>query len=474
MAKQWDVEYDDFSGGYWVGKGAQWPHNTWRGLGLMAATDGTGLVPTSAWEANSNAFTSDVTGVTLIDGDNAVWGVGGAVDDWSVLTVSTAGAWTTAHTLTNAGVSLEPGGVIAPVAFNSFLMLPSNTANTLALFPYSGAPSSATTQATFYRMCAYNSFAFGNAQFSNRVYYCAALNPASWPAANYYDIGGSGATVTCMLEFGGNLWFGTTEGWYVASGVPGDSFTVRQANSSLGSAWAVSADSQLLASNPFKGTPGYRALCHSMSGSSRLPIHFGGGVQSSTEYYATGMARLGPWVLLLQASRTWVMDVATRVWHVVSNPTTFTDIAGGLGAIGSWIVAHDGTYIYRLPINPTLTGYTSPSYLSATATLAEYQRNDPFIVRELIAEVELDANSSTATRTLTTRVLLPGSTDLAIATATAAATATKSSTWAVAGTNQRATVRHNTDDSVASYVAQPEVTLAGVKLRRLIMRCQEV
>jgi hypothetical protein len=46
----------------------------------------------------------------------------------------------------------------------------------------------------------------------------------------------------------------------------------------------------------------------------------------------------------------------------------------------------------------------------------------------------------------------------------------------VAGANytrRRNFVRFNPTDGTDTYVAQPVVTLTGVKLRRLIMRCEE-
>lgn len=454
--RKFDIEYDDFSGGLWTGgrKNGQ-PKNTWEGADLIAEPSTGYLVPTGGWTAHTNTtypdgviadsfygWASDLAGEQVT---HFLWDVAGpgSVTDIPATGYNPA-----------AGVLFD-GRYCAPDFSQSKLIVaaPGDVSATIV-----------NTPDNLFSLTVYESWLLGvAATATNRIHYCAPYDVTSWPAANYYDIGSVADIINFMCVHAGALYIATNSGWFVASGIPGETFSVRRMNehgTPLNGA-AVSADLRILYTAPA------RALLFELAGAVNAPACFASDTAGTPR-------RIGSIVATPSADGIYCYDILARNWFLMSPANSLASLLAMPGTEGRYALAtYDGDLFHREML-PADTGYASSAYVESTAVLAEYAAKHPFIVQDVIAEVELDSNSSTATRSIKVQIATQGHPDLAIATASAAATSEQTATWAVAGTGQVAVVRLSPNDCLHTYLAQPRVKLKGVKLRRLILRCAEV
>ena len=456
MAK-FTVTYDDFSGGQWVGgrSRAKQPKNTYEGLDMVPEPGSGYLMPTGRWttgQANynrPNPVVADATYAWYADRGNQKVGY----YQWPSGTPTDVSSY--AHPPIDGDGVLFDGKFVCPAYMTNEILV-------TAVGDTSTTPVSAPDD--LYALCVYDAWIFG-ASFSNpnRLYYCDAYDPATWASGSYYDVGSVTDYISRMVQHNGGLYIATNGGWYVGYGIPGETFSLRKLTDiTTNVTYAVDAGPRIF----FTAMHG-RALMEELSGTEVSEV--GWGVQPGA-----GPVRFGRFVVVKNLDGDYFLyDTALRIWIGIDNPGsalipphTPTTAATTLG------VTDETAYYYRT-IYPSTAGWNGSTFDESTALLADYMHKSSFRVREAIAEVELDTTNTTADRTVKVAVLTPGHPDMAIATASAAATTEQTYTWNVAGTGQIAVARLTVNDHPPTYLAQPRVKLAGVKLRRLILVCEE-
>lgn len=471
MARPFSIAYDDFSGGHYVDRvAAKQPRNTWRGANLVAEL-GTGyLMPTGRWVWDTDTELTDVAAGVV--NYNLVYVFRPASPDGKVVSYSLS-SWPpasyTATTVTGAGNT--PTGV--PVVFDDSIVCADGIDANLWVYNLTtGITSYPTVPEQLSILCPFGAFLLGavgdiSSPNQNRLYYSAPMNVASWTSSDYYDIGPAQSYITALVVHNGALYIGTESGWYVASGVPGETFSVRELNDYPARAGgAVDGDTRVI-------TKGLQwAMFEEIAGT------YVGGMN-----YETGPltpARTTRFVQAVDGDTVWVYDLPTRSWHcaTTTDGATINTVLGSSGSSGydQYLIGISNGKTARYEAFPATCGYDGTAFYEATATLAEYQHARPFVVRRVLAEVEFDVDPSviTAERSISVRVRTQGHLDADPAN-TDPSTTTLAKAWTgIEGEGQVVVVPFIVNDTPSTYIAEPEVTLKGVKLRRLIMECMEV
>lgn len=452
MAK-FTVTYDDFSGGLWVGgrSASKQPKNTWTGVDLIGE-HGTGyLLPTGGW--TSYATYNYKTPLAAANGyawyaDNASSTVGYFVVPQQNSSPgppsSVASVGHPPSTVLYAGVVFDDKFVIPEAAATNVLVAAVGDTNTTVV----------ATPAILNRLAVYDSWVVGYA--GNRIYYCDAYDPTSWPSANYYDVGSPSSVISAFVQHSGALYVATSSGWWIGSGIPGETFSLRHLTShAIGNGAAVDADVRILYTAPD------RSVLNELAGIVVSPVLHVDISNDLPNFEGMGPVRFGPYVIVGDGTYWYFFDVLTRTWFSRTAPTTALP-PNAPAPVTAAVFASDGTTIYK--VDPQLAGTTE-----STALLAEYMHRSKFRVREVFAEVEMLGS----TGALKFKALTPGHPDMAIATASAAGSTeqTYSITGATAG--QVGVYRFEPTDHPPAFLVQPQVKLTGVKLRRLILVCEE-
>ena len=453
MAK-FTVTYDDFSGGLWVGgrSRAKQPKNTYEGVDLIPEPGSGYLMPTGGWTAHTSysylpPLIADLTYAWYIDpiGSNVGYF---AYPDGAPTDITSAD---------------PPAG--DPVLFDGKFVTPALSLSELLVAAVGDVSATVvTTPDELYALCVYDAWVLGAASTQpNRIYYCDAYDPTTWQSASYYDVGSVTEHITAMVPHNGALYIATFGGWYIANGIPGETFSIHKLNSHSTelNTKAVDADLRIMYTAPA------RSWLNELSGIIVSPAGY------PVVYPVGGPVRWGPFVVVADTDATYFYDILTRTWFAMSQLSSGMMPCPAPTATGLTLFVVDGDDVYEREILPGDCGFASSAFVQSTALLADYMHKSEFRVTEVVAEVEMDTNSSTADRSIAVKVLTPGHPDMALASASAAATTEQTYTWNVAGTQQVAVVRFNINDHPPTYLAQPQVKLKGVKLRRLILRCTE-
>jgi hypothetical protein len=515
MGRSFTVEYDDFTGGHFVGANqAQQPKNTWTGNDIVCTSDEGFLMPTAASSLVGGylASSSEPSPATSFpEAGNASRMMTTQLLDLFYLA---SGTW-------NLVVSAFPANVDAsasPAVFGGSVYFPSATGSALYGVTTAYVVSTVSTGSAGFNAGVYSWKNWLVGANNNTIWFSAPDAPTSWPTTNFITIGNSSHPILCCVPTQDELLVMTTEAFWSVTGVLGETTTVRKITHHSASALSVTTSgidaSRQYAVNTqagllFLGLPNQIALLRGkqITTFATAPntwfqsiVPYGNHVVAVGGTRDLAMIDQGT----LQGAGLWVWNAQTGQWRVHTLPTTTVgsfnfwkvaaNTAGGtssVSVIDQWSV---GSGIYQLqartfeldPVSPS-DGTTSNT---GTVTLAEHQRNSPFRVKEMLVEVDLASRYTsgayaawTAKRSLTAQVLMPSVADLdSRRTAAgepdpvASSTFTKTfQTGAATKRGQREMVRFSINDGATSaYSVVPKLTLEGVKVRRVILQCEEV
>jgi hypothetical protein len=472
------IEYDDFSGGYFAGpRGTAQPRNTWRGVNITSpVSDGT-LMPTTTFASHG----ATATGTT---GGGSSGGVGMPGIDSSRFIYLNAGSWAKwagATTTTGLGVG-SPVGEIRPVAFDGSFFVPGSSGSQISRWTGTGAASAIAVQAPFGMLEAWGEFLVAAGSYGSsepqRLYYSAASDGTSWPSGNYVDIGVIGGGIRCLVAVGGELLVGKDDGWYAVNGVLGETETVRKV--APGGPVAGSFDQAPAVATPW-GSVVFRSRASGiteMRGSLQQPFIYPPAGANGAMPDVDALGLVGSKVVMTIDGKVWVRE-ANGGFTVYDSGSSIVNFVAFTEPAANTLIARESAAWKSLTLDQSNPGHSGSAYYSATAQLAEYQHRTPFEVLAAIAEVECGSASvsTNGDATLGLRILAPAHPDVATAAAVGSVastlqTASVSSTLTPAA--ERKTARFAPSDAPASMSIVPEVTLKGVKLRRLLLRCREL
>ena len=480
MARSFDVEYDDFSGGYYVGRSeAKQPKNTWRGTDIVVAQHDQMLVPAAPVEVADNwTVPSPVNpfGPLLMDG-TYLYGFDDAdplkMWEYPVLT-----DWDSVSALTSYTFVDPPQG--RGVVAGGYLVMPVNGVAFLATYNLSTNVTSTATAApaVVTDLFQWGEFTLAWNGSTNRLYYSAPANPLSWSSANYYDIGKPGDRIlTCAVSLG-TLYVGTEGAWFALSGVPGASISIRQIT--------------------------YTGASSTHSTPDLNGIVYAGGYNGHTPVAVLAGSRLQP-AIFTSSSATTTATVHGADQYIVADPDFNGEIIYVRSPEGAWwrlsaqqardfpddrsiffesqsrLYYAAGTSVWRqkLDVSDPPLDTAGTSFQSATVTLADYQANRPFRVDEVIVELSLGVTAANSPRRSVSCAVDMTSVPVEASSTTGfSANASDTQTYlmpgmATATADERVTVRFRPNNAGPSFTAAPRITLEGVKLRRVIMRCTE-
>jgi hypothetical protein len=227
-----------------------------------------------------------------------------------------------------------------------------------------------------------------------------------------------------------------------------------------------------------------------LSGGVSTKIHYGP-IGPPAWPTAQAVVDCGNDIVVQSLGYLWHWSDNQRRWRLTINPyttaqTPVEDPTGHASFLMTLGEDAGNTYVYRTvkePLQPLSTGGV---FDSATATLAEYQGKEPFKVNEILVEIDFgNPNVQSGQRSLAVCAITNGIVDLETryplatdGTALALQSSTFTKTWDTARSTRnghREMVRFPVNDgAAATYTAAPRLTLKGIKVRRVIMRCEEV
>jgi hypothetical protein len=195
------------------------------------------------------------------------------------------------------------------------------------------------------------------------------------------------------------------------------------------------------------------------------------------------------WSELTRRWRKTVPPTATQLGHASVAYQLVSDQNTGTSTIG--LVSNHNTSgsnyearIWQQPKEPRQPVSTGGAFDSATVQLAEYNRDTPFRVNKLLVEVDFGRPlTQTGNRVMTASVVTQPGAQLAQTHALsgdlpAVARSTPiTTTWTSVSTSRnghRQMVEVGATNGLAdTFTAAPVITMQGLKIRRVIMRCEE-
>jgi hypothetical protein len=517
VGRKFDVEYDDFSGGHFVGPlEAKQPANTFVGSGVTVTPDEGFLMPDGGWTRSSAAFTnagSLAAAVPFVSGAVVVAGVNDGVGSSRICTISTTNGVTYNGALTPTPatdpVGLNRGGLaaVSGVTYNTFLrnggvyLIDDVGATSFTPAVTTLCPSGASG---FWQWGAW-SLSIDRNNNQNRLYYSQPGNPLLWGANNFIDIGPAWSRILTIVTTADQIIVASTDGWYTVSGVLGQTNTTRKVSR------VAMPSSDPIYSNAMGALEMESGIASVAGDGDTLRMLQGSRVDSAMFLPAgvslTYMANVGEFMLAVDSTGVaWVYSESQRRWRKSAMPTA---AAEGVFSI-VWLPARDEAtatptlnmvaihratssgssartvYAYRQtkdPLQPEVTA--SGVFPSATVTLADHSSRNPFRVTELLVEVDFGQPATqTSTRSLTVDIVTGARADLdptLARTLTGSPAAPSSSAFTTQWSNMNATiagdrqmVRCRPNDAGAAFSAAPRLVMQGVKVRRVIMRCEEI
>lgn len=532
MGKQFDVVYDDFTGGHYMGPTqANQPRNTWTGPNVICTADQGFLMPdgglTKMTSEIVSAGTSEAISQPIAFRDPA-----NPVTSNASIFFTRRGS-TTIYRVVMETNTITPLATTAnnttPLAATSVLgnrvafQRETSSSVTMYLCTYGGTVTTVTVPVDFtLGTWWWGNFAFGATLGSNRLYFSAAGDPTSWPANNYFDVGESGYSIISVVPTGDVLYVGTSAGWWAISGVPGQTASLRKlATPGIGGLPQAGAfypqhacGASLINQGVLFRSP-RGALVNVLSGSTVRAFAHSPGLPGSNDAAVDMVTSAGDLTCVLDttysadrtynAARLFLWSDLHRRWRVKSLPTA-AQVSAALG-VRYWTVEDRdalGTNLYLIGAetngvnNVDLVGWYAPKepvdpqtdangyYDTATVTLSEYSQPTPFAVKEMIVELDFGQPATQgAQRTVKASVVTQGVTDLdqtfAVDTGDLAVPFSSSQfakSWQNANNTRRGhrqTIRFApTDGAAATLTAAPVIEMTGVKVRRVILRCETV
>lgn len=526
MARQFDIEYDDFSGGYWVGPSSnKQPRNTFRGDNIMATADEALLMPAAEMLPASSTFSTSSAGRftrahQLSDSSIYVAEKANAANAtlYSFNTSAFPTVTTTTTTAANASCYIdnydEQRSPLVQFGSNAYFYAGINDNGALTAsqigqfgsagitlldtpFPASNPPVCVPHDAF---MCVF-SRGGNNGNQRHRFYYSAPGDATSWNSNNYYDIGNPNYPIRAMVSRGTELYIGKADGWWLLTGVLGQTASLRKIAHRGPTKTVVPIVSNFgimypatEVAEPF-GTAALRLL----RGSQVEPMLYWpyprpDGIVST---HTVELVRVGDHIIMdgQDGMSVFVYNEPRQRWRRLLRPTDISTSCvnyftpaetPSLSRYAHFVRTQDkpmGTAdarIYRHELEPVEPPTTSAGvYTSGSASLAEYTHHTPFVINSVIAELDMGYTSTQSERSISVSLSTPGALlDGGASTLTQFAnrtSATQTVTLPLVATTNREKVwlRFSPNDGGHTMAVTPNVTLKGVKLSRLIVRCSE-
>lgn len=505
MGKQFDVLYNDFTGGHFVGHNEmQQPRNTWTGTNVVATPDEGFLMADGGW-SNSAAQNVGVSGYIISpcrplnsDGDSTALGTHFILLDQTATTypvkqITPAGVITTrAANLRTANwghACLFLNAYVAVDLFGPFCnaMDLTSGAVTSTAIPILGSLG----------VWAWKDWLVYTGYNTNKVYFSAPQSLTSFPSTNYFTVGHGAAPIRSMIPTQDALYVETGEGWYAVTGVLGSTTTVRKV-ADVGVTFdglPVTLPSNTMVWEVAKTQSGLVAA--SGDGLSVLrgshSTHFASFGEQITAMYA---ASVGSHLMVCTgtAGELWVYDEVLRNWRktvppaaagLVIHPAESENSAvNDLTFIGHNTSALSWTWFRQLK-NLVQPLSTSGVFDSATVSLVNHVATDrPFRVKQILVEVDFGRPAvQTGKRSITVQAITDSVVDIPARqalTTTSQVSLLGSSAQTFGWQAQNATrnghrqmLRFDVNDGNVTFAAFPRITMQGVKVRRVIMRCEE-
>lgn len=526
VGKQFEVVYDDFSGGHFVGQvGTKQPKNTFVGYDIGPDSSDGGLVPLGEFFAINNALSGDaystctkplITYYTSVGTAKMVWA--GNAHSYLVDLAPPITFPVSVGSLAMAGSYAQALPAYFPP--QDRVLIPNSARTSIFSLDITGAnPVLAATTALPATMqlgagtgiVVYGEFAMF-ATGLGKLYFSNPSLATTWTATDWIAI--PSGTVS-LLVHQGSMYIGASTGWWVATGIPGSTLSLRQITTVATGYLPVSIDTSivsagspvttLLKQESVPNGPLFRELV----GARDRPLSWGGSPDGRYPFYVAETARVGPYFVArtpfqqgtlvdegggstVLGTTLWILDTRTGVWtrrqvpvHTLYSLATWREAAGDLIAYRT--NSPDNHYFASLSLNG-LYADQDGTYQTGTAELAEHYHPSLFHVTEVLCEVDLGVIDNLAENALTNLdrsisvyvktpgVVIDQEQDLTLSRSKSSTLTQTLPTRAQVGANytrRRVWVRFNPSDGNSTFNATPVVTLTGCKLRRLIMRCTE-
>jgi hypothetical protein len=525
---KFDVEYDDFSGGHFIGGlETQQPRSSWTGENVTITADEGFLMADPGWVQHPSGPAPGVVQSTPILDEkrrSVVVSIGNKLTFWDLGPFPAL----VQRTMTPAPAAYPASAPLLRTNVAGIDYYAYSVGGTLVLLGQTGATTSSTLitggvmaeglwqwGAFTVSWGANNVFSLGALPPRNRLYFSnAGAVGTVWPANNFVDIGPPWSPILGVVATADVLYVATTNGWYAVSGVLGQTTTVRKVSriamddDAQFSGWFFGYDAIETQQGIFHRS-GTGDVIRTLGGSTVSPVMYLSGARSMHRIsnagdHIVGLEAAGDFTYGGSAAVThaWVRSETSQAWRRTLLPTPtqlgsstatyFPVIDDATQTDSLYCVVQAGTggsattYNFELAKNPLQPAVVGGVFTSATVTLADYQKTRPFRVREMLVEVDFGQPTNQATqRSLTAQVLASPVLDMdpTFARTTSgdvslASSSAQTVTWgnAIATKNgDRQLLRFNVNDGPAStFSVSPRLTLKGVKVRRVVLHCEDI
>lgn len=525
MARPFDVVYDDFAGGYYVGPSyANQPRNTFHGDNIMATADEALLMPAAELLPASSAFSTSSSGRIVrgtVDSAGRVVTVdrlssGNTTLHWfdvSAFPATTPFSTTTAAATTYVDDNAEQRSPLVAFGNNFYYYVghKDNAGATAAQISQHDATGitfvDTPLPAGAHPICVAHDqflcvFPRTLSSIRNRFYYSAPGNGASWDSNNYYNIGNPNYPIRAMVSRGTELYIGKPDGWWLLTGVLGQTASIRKIAHRGPTSAVVPIVSNLgimypatEVAEPF-GTAALRLL----RGSQVEPMLYWpyprpDGIVST---HVVELVRVGDHIIMdgQDGMSVFVFNEPRQRWRRLLRPTDISTSCvnyftpaetPSLSRYAYFVRTQDkavGTAdarIYRHELEPVEPPVTSTNtFTSGTASLAQYVHRSPFVINNVLIELNLGYTSTQSERSIgislsTTGAALDGG-NTSLTQFANRTSATQTAILPLTTNTNRESVwyRFAPNDGGHTMAVTPNLTLKGVKVARVILRCSEV
>jgi len=426
------LEWDDFTGGYFVGQGAtRQQKNTYRGTNVVVDANEGYLVALPPWvqltyDSGSPTDPSTEGHVGLYtDGENA-WKVHQVAVGNNLNLVKYADTGNPSHVdVTNFPVA-DVDYLTDTEAWNSRYLFASYKPvvgpNNLARFDMqTDTWATYTTPEPLRMIRRYGQVLIGaSLDVPYRLWYSAAYDPTTWDPLDFEPIGDAGS-ISALVSQGDALYVGKPDGWWVVTGILGVSASIRQAATGfpgpngtvtdLGPRFGWLSNAEAGPHGVLFTSTQLPVTASLMNGTIVHPVNYASPDLTAPDPNETGtwlVYPISPGLFAFTSrgfSRTeetddgtrtiaWVLDARSNTprWYKVSIPYMsgyytqgivsryLPDMVNG-GLI--WIAVGTDLHQMRLPPLLDMIGSGEPGYVY----LAEQRRTHPFIVEVLYVEI---------------------------------------------------------------------------------------
>lgn len=443
------VEWDDFTGGYYVGPSAtKQPRNTFTGENVMVAMDDATLIPMYG-VAGQNLTGTDVDLGVIVNTSWTAVGKPAQLNGMVAFTAKTASAAylyiitknnvVVRHTISISGSSTVAAFLcVRPVmvlgdATNDYVDIyiagdyrqihrykVDNAGANIAGSPIQislSALMTATSDDRLYGICIWGARMVGWSNTSYLYFSNAAGLSSTWAATNYIIVGYNEDRIATIVPRNYDLLIGKPSGWYVVTGVLNYSAAVRQINNGMGilSSDGVAEFNNQVVYNTDTGSLGFPVNLYTVNGARVQPMmfqRFGGNVQnvnlakgplgvlqlcltSNDDTHIKGQLyfcnQLNRWARL-----TWTTGTsATPTDTVYFYPTEVTQSRTSFWSDPSMYIMEYNQTDKKIALHKVMMPGFEPGVdafdipLSGTVLLSDYMSQVPITVSDVYVEVEL-------------------------------------------------------------------------------------